>query len=247
MRSERFNDHYSQARQFYVSQTDVEKKHIADALVFELSKVERVEIREAMVAHLLNIDQDLANQVATGLRLPEMPQAAEAARAPKMDLEPSPALSIAKNGPKSFAGRCVGILVTDGVDAAQLKALMDALTKEGASAKLIAPQVGGVKASDGKMYRANEKIDGGPSVLFDAVALMVTEDGAKMLADVPAARDFIADALAHGKFIAHIPLQLNRCWIKLVRRISTNRSWSHWTITTPARSSNAAEAFATGM
>ena len=49
VRSERFNDHYSQARQFYVSQSDVEKKHIADALVFELSKVERVEIREAMV------------------------------------------------------------------------------------------------------------------------------------------------------------------------------------------------------
>ncbi|RZI56642.1 MAG: catalase, partial [Zymomonas sp.] len=38
-RSESFADHYSQARQFFVSQTPIEQKHIGDALVFELSKV----------------------------------------------------------------------------------------------------------------------------------------------------------------------------------------------------------------
>ena len=38
IRSDTFADHYSQARQFYLSQTDVEKGHIADAFVFELSK-----------------------------------------------------------------------------------------------------------------------------------------------------------------------------------------------------------------
>ncbi len=203
VRSERFADHYSQARQFYVSQTEVEQQHIADALVFELSKVERVEIRSRLVSHLLNIDKGLADQVAAGLRLSEMPAAAEPAREPIADLKPSPALSILKNGPESFAGRCVGILVTDGVDAAQLKSLMDAISKEGATSKLVAPHIGGVKASDGQMIRANEKIEGGPSVLFDAVVLMVTEDGARMLSEKPSARDFVADALVHGKFIAH--------------------------------------------
>jgi len=203
VRSERFADHYSQARQFFVSQTPVEQKHIVDALVFELSKVERVEIRSHMVAHLLNIDDALAKQVADGLRLDELPKPAVAARPTIKDLKPSPALSILKNGPDSFAGRRVGILVTDGVDAAQLRSLMDAISKEGASAKLIAPQVGGVKSSDGKMIRADERIEGGPSVLFDAVALMVSADGAKKLADEPAVRDFIADAVAHHKFIAH--------------------------------------------
>ena len=47
---ETFADHYSQARQFYVSQTPVEQQHIADAFVFELSKVERPDIRVRMVA-----------------------------------------------------------------------------------------------------------------------------------------------------------------------------------------------------
>ena len=39
IRSESFADHYSQARQFYISQTETEQQHIADALIFELSKV----------------------------------------------------------------------------------------------------------------------------------------------------------------------------------------------------------------
>ena len=42
VRSETFADHYSQARQFYMSQTEVEQNHIADALIFELSKVEKL-------------------------------------------------------------------------------------------------------------------------------------------------------------------------------------------------------------
>ncbi|MGH1560237.1 catalase-related domain-containing protein [Caulobacter segnis] len=54
MRPESFGDHYSQARQFFISQTPIEQPHIGDALVFELSKCERVDIRRRMVAHLLN-------------------------------------------------------------------------------------------------------------------------------------------------------------------------------------------------
>jgi catalase len=202
-RPESFADHYSQARQFYVSQTPVEQKHIADALIFELSKVETAPIRARMVGHLLNIDENLADAVAKGLRLKEMPAAAEAAKPTRRDLKPSPSLSILQNGPKSFGGRVVGALVTDGTDAALLKGLADAVKAEGATLKLIAPQVGGIKASDGSWHDAHEKIDGGPSVLFDAVALLPSAEGAATLATMPAARDFIADAFAHKKFVAH--------------------------------------------
>ena len=52
IRAESFADHYSQARQFYLSQTTHEQAHIASALVFELSKVGHLHIREAMVGHL---------------------------------------------------------------------------------------------------------------------------------------------------------------------------------------------------
>ncbi|VTR95448.1 catalase : Catalase OS=Rhodomicrobium udaipurense JA643 GN=T281_07960 PE=3 SV=1: Catalase-rel [Gemmata massiliana] len=107
-RAETFADHYSQVRQFYVSQTPIEQPHIANALVFELSKGQTPAIRARMVPHLLNIDTGLADAVAKGLRLKEMPKPTH------RDLKPSDKLGIPKNGPKSFAGRKVGALVTDG-------------------------------------------------------------------------------------------------------------------------------------
>ncbi len=202
-RSETFADHYSQARQFYISQTKVEQKHIVNALTFELSKVETPAIRTRMVAHLLNIDNGLAESVAKGLRLKEMPEPAQAAKPTRQDLKPSPALSILKNGPKSFAGRKVGALVTDGTDAKILTALKDALKAEGAMLTLIAPEIGGIKDSAGTWHDADEKLDGGPSVLFDAVALLPSKEGVERLAKMPPARDFVADATAHQKFIAY--------------------------------------------
>jgi catalase len=203
IRPESFADHYSQARQFYLSQTEIEQGHIAAALTFELSKVETQAIRARMVAHLLDIDESLGQTVAKGLRLKSLPEPAPSAVPPRTDLEKSPALSIILNGPKSFAGRKVGALVTDGVDADLLKALKAALEREGAMLKIVAPMVGGVEASDGSWIEADEKIDGGPSVVFDAVALLPSAEGAMLLAKEPTARDFVADAFAHLKFIGH--------------------------------------------
>jgi len=64
--------------------------------------------------------------------------------------------------------------------------------------------VGGVEASDGSWVEAAQKVGGGPSVLYDAVALLPSEDGAKRLAKEPTARDFVADAFAHMKFIGYV-------------------------------------------
>ncbi|RWO18341.1 catalase [Mesorhizobium sp.] len=201
LRAESFADHYSQARQFFNSQTAPEQKHIAMALSFELSKVVTTVIRERMVSHLLNIDEGLAETVADKLGMKQLPKPADAAVAPRDDLEPSPALSIIRNGPDSFAGRKVGVLVSPGADAALLKNLQAAIEKEGAVMEVIAPKVGGVEAADGSLIAANHMIDGGPSVLFDAVALILSEEGAERLTGEAAARDFVADAFAHCKFI----------------------------------------------
>jgi catalase len=203
VRSETFADHYSQARQFFVSQTKPEQDHIIAALTFELSKCEVPVIRERMVAHLLNIHDELATKVAAGLGMKKLPNPADAAMPTREDLKPSPALSIIKNGPKRFEGRKLGILVTDGTDAALLNALQAAVTKAGALTEIIAPAVGGVKASDGSWIEAQQMIDGGPSVLYDAVAVLPSESGAARLLQHAPARDFVADAFQHCKFIGH--------------------------------------------
>lgn len=201
LRAESFADHYSQARQFFISQTMPEQRHIAMALTFELSKVETPVIRERMVAHLLNIDEGLAETVAGKLGMKTLPKPADAAVVPRDDLEPSPALSIIENGPESFAGRKIGVLVSPGADAALLKRLLSATKKEGAELEVIAPKVGGVEAQDGSWIEAKHMIDGGPSVLFDAVVLLLSQEGAERLMGETAARDFVADAFAHCKFI----------------------------------------------
>ena len=209
LRAESFADHYSQARQFYTSQTEPEQRHIAMALTFELSKVERPVIRERMVAHLRNIDETLATSVAEKLGLKSMPKPADALVKPR-DLAPSKALSIIENGPATFAGRKVGVLVSDGADSVLLELLQSALAEEGATVEVIAPKVGGVEAADGSWIEARHMIDGGPSVLFDAVILLVSKGGGEKLAKEATVRDFVADAFAHLKFIgfttAAIPL-----------------------------------------
>ncbi|MBB5916259.1 catalase [Nocardia transvalensis] len=203
LRPESFADHYSQARQFYASQTAVEQQHIIDGFVFELSKCDRVDIRVRVVAALRNVDGGLAEAVADGLGLPELPDPAVAAREPVTGLAESPALSILRNGPETFAGRKFGVLVTDGVDANALAGLRDAIRAEGAMLEIVAAKVGGVVADDGEHIAADQKIDGAPSVLYDAVAVLATDKAAAGLADLAPARDFVSDAYAHGKFIAH--------------------------------------------
>ena len=203
VRAELFADHYSQAGQFFRSQTPVEQTHIKDAFVFELSKVETPAIRARMVGHLRNVDEGLAKQVADGLGLETLPEAAPPARPVVKDLPPSPALSILKNGPGSFKGRKLGILATDGADAGLLAALMQAARAEGAMAEIVAPKIGGITDSAGTRHEAQQKINGGPSVLYDAVAVILSKEGAAMLSQEATARDFVADAFAHAKFIAH--------------------------------------------
>ena len=187
----------------YISQTDTEQSHIVAALTFELSKVERPDIRARMVAHLLNIDQDLAQQVADGLRLKEMPKAADAAQSTRQDLQKSPALSILLNGPTSFAGRKVGALVTDGVDINLLTARKRPWKRKEPCSRSSRRTLAVSRPATARGSRRRRSSDGAPSVLYDAVVLLPSEDGAKVLTKEPAARDFVADAFAHMKFIGY--------------------------------------------
>ncbi len=200
LRPESFSDHYSQARQFFISQTPIEQKHIGDALVFELSKCERPDIRVRVLRHLINIHPELAAAVADGLGV-DVPEPMPAAQPTREDLAPSEALSILKRGPGRFEGRKLGVLVTDGADADTFNALAEAMDEQGALLEVIAPKIAGVVLSDKTAVEAQQKIDGGPSVLYDAVAVLASKEGAALLAGDAAAKDFVSDAFAHCKYI----------------------------------------------
>jgi catalase len=201
VRSETFADHYSQARLFFRSQSAPEQAHLASALVFELSKVGAGHVREAMVGHLLVIDPSLARRVADGLGLAALPKApAPAARV--IDMAASPALQLIGKMLDTLEGRAVGILVADGSDGRLVAALKKAAADAGASVKIVAPKVGGVQLADGSRLPADGQLAGTPSVLFDAVAVILSDAGASALAKEGAAIEFVRDAFGHLKAIA---------------------------------------------
>jgi catalase len=201
IRAESFADHYSQARQFFRSQSAPEQAHIASSLVFELSKVETAFIREAMVGHLRQVDETLAQRVADGLGMDELPAPAPT-DTPAEDRPLSPALQIIGKMKPTLEGRCVGILVNDGSDVKTIRALRKAVQDAGASVKIVAPKIGGAQLSDGSRLPADGQLAGTPSMVFDAVAIVLSEAGASAFVNEAAAVDFVRNAYGHLKAIA---------------------------------------------
>ncbi|MGI4852704.1 MAG: catalase [Janthinobacterium lividum] len=201
IRSESFADHYSQALQFFQSQTETEQNHIVSAFIFELSKVETLPIRQRMVAQLNNVDRVIAQRVANGLgmkgELPTFPTAISA----RTDLPTSPTLSILKKAAATLKGRKVGCLVADGTDLEVVKSLKAAARRMGADFAVIAPTVGGAEAADGTVIEGDFQLDGGPSILFDTVFLALSNEGGQKLSKEAAAVDFVSSAFHHLKVI----------------------------------------------
>jgi catalase len=96
-------------------------------------------------------------------------------------------------------------MVTEGIGRKVFNDLKAAIEKEGAMLEVVAPAVGGVTADDGSVIEAKQKIGGGPSVLYDAVAVLASKKGVADLLTNAAAKDFVSDAFAHLKFVAYSP------------------------------------------
>ena len=86
-----------------------------------------------------------------------------------------------------------------------LTLLKRAVKKAGGVCEVITPEIGGVTLSDGSTVAGDQMIGGGPSVLYDAVALIFGPGTGEELLQKPEAGDFLADAFAHCKFIALSP------------------------------------------
>jgi catalase len=200
LRPESFADHYSQARLFYRSVTPQERKHIAQALTFELSKVEIQAIRQKILGHLNIIDETLGDTVAAELGMEGEAIAAKPSILP-IDLDPSPALRLYGKYKPTLKGRKVGVLLAPGFNLKLKNALVAAIEKEGATAAIIAPKVGGVKDSTNTKQAAEMALRGSPSVLFDAVAVLAGPEGDKALSADPDAIGFLMDACRHLKAI----------------------------------------------
>jgi len=216
-RSESFLDHFSQATLFFNSQSPAEKKHLIDALRFELGKVEIVAIRERMLGILKQVDAGLADKVAAGLGLlvprhPEQPmnRSFGADTKPgsvqpikiKSSIEKSEALSMENTVKNSIKTRKIAALIADGFDGDALGQMKKALEAEGAMLKTVAPKLGDINSAGGKKVTADFSFLTAASVLFDAVFVPGGAASIEMLEGEADAYHFVNEAFRHCKAIA---------------------------------------------
>ena len=205
VRADSFKDYFSQATLFWNSQSDVEKDHIVSAFSFELTKVERPEIRERVLGLLANVDATLTARVAENLGLDAPKGATSSTRNGKKNgktasPQASPALSLADQ-PGSPKGRSVAILAAPGVDAKALATVKKALLAAGAQVKVLAPRLGAL-GRNGTAIAADKTIVTTPSVVFDAVYVPGGARSIETLAQSGDALHFVAEAYKHAKPIA---------------------------------------------
>lgn len=215
-RSKSFLDHFGQATLFYNSQSVSEKKHLTNALRFELGKVKSVEVRQRMVNVLTQIDRTLADNVAKCLGLkagaPEQPinhsVPADAnpkdyqSKKVKSSVDVSKALSMETTIKDTIQTRQIAFLTAPGFNDASLSRMKKALEAAGAQVKIIAPVLGNVKSASGKEFPVDESFLTSASVCFDAVFIPAGQQSADELKGNNDAIHFINEAYKHCKAIA---------------------------------------------
>ncbi|MEV4442758.1 catalase [Streptomyces sp. NPDC049577] len=195
VRSESFQDHYSQAAMFWNSMSDWERSHLVQAFRFELGKVDAVPVRERMVANLAHVSGDLAAGVAEGLGLPA-PQGV-----PGITDKSSPALSQDVQETAGIRSRKVAVLAAEGTNTAQVRAVRERLTGDGAIVEVLAA-TGGTLNGDGGSLDVDRALPTMASVLYDAVFVPDSEAASAALAADPNAVRFVEEAYRHGKPVA---------------------------------------------
>ena len=217
-RGEKFFDHFSQAKLFYLSQTAVEQDHMVRAFCFELGNVQTPDIRERMLGILKQVDATLASRVATGLGMPvpevlpgplnrSIPAGANPSdfqprTVAKTKIQKSPPLSILLSPRQATVHtRKVAILASDGCSDEDLNSMIEALLAAGAGAKIIAPHLGYLTTERGEMVKIHFSLLTASSVFFDAVYVPGGEESVQGLKSDPASMEFIQEAFKHCKTI----------------------------------------------
>jgi len=78
------------------------------------------------------------------------------------------------------------------------------LKNEGAQLAVVAPKIGVAKGKGGETIAAGRALSAAPSILFDAVIVAPSVEGATLLAREAAAIDWLRDAFGDLKVIGHV-------------------------------------------
>lgn len=194
-RSDSFKDHYSQAKMFWNSMSEVEKQHIIEAFRFEVGKVQNKDVKQQVVDMFSNVDSFLAEQIALGVGA----KVPDAANESKVTLS-SPALS-QMNTAKSPKTRKVAILADNGFSYPEVKSVMEALKGAGIMPEIVSKNLGMIKGDGGELEVVKTFLTS-HSVMYDAIYVAGGKESAEALKKVPQAKEFVSEAYKHFKTIA---------------------------------------------
>lgn len=216
-RSHSFSDHFSQAILFYNSQSESEKRHIADALTFELGNVTYDTIKTRVLGLLSVINKEMAQTVADGLGMhvppaPEMPMnkgvGADAnmlkqeTNIMKSPLDTAESLSMANTIKDTIKTRQIALLVAHGVDNTTFGAMRTRLEMEGATCHVISIKGGSIKTNTGNEITVDKSLLNAASVFYDACYIGAGAASADALIADPRAIHFLNETYKHCKAIA---------------------------------------------
>ncbi len=244
-RSDSFADHFTQARLFFKSQSEIEQLHIIKALSFELSKVKDHKIRERQVAILNQIDTQLAKKVGANLNIIPNKKLDELTlkfarqnhpnypiKSKKTEIETSKTLSMVVNSDVgTIKTRKVAFLVEDGVSKKSVDKLKSVLEREGADVVLVSSKVGLLKFKEGETTEIANTYTNDSSVLYDA---LFTPSGKSVdkLVENPNYFEFLKDAFMHCKVLAfaeETDILLKKSNIKVDGGVIQEKSGKKWT------------------
>ncbi len=186
-RSDSFKDHFSQARLFWLSMTDIEKKHIINAFSFELGKVKNKSIRKQVVDMFAHVSYTLASSIADNIGIippvqKEVPPITQT----------SPAVSQIINAVESAQTSKVAVIVSENTNE-KLNDLIATLLSENIVVELVSTKQGIING-----YEVHETFSTTSSVLYDGVYVTGTfQDSSQQVKS----EQFIEEAYQHCKTI----------------------------------------------
>lgn len=160
--SDSFEDHFSQARMFWNSLTSVEKKDLLETMTFHLQKVKSKSVREQNVNMWVNVDKELATELAANLGV-EPPTGFHVSVT-----ESSKAISLA-NSQGSASTKKLAVLIGDEFNDEEVEGTLQVLRQQGVFIHVINDQLGEVKGADGSVLEVTDTFLTTHPTLFDSL------------------------------------------------------------------------------
>lgn len=198
-RAPKFQEHYNQTELFYNSLSPVEKKHLIEAISFEVSHCDDPLVYQNVIPQLNEIDHEVAKAVAinVGADAPPEPErkshGKRTIRISQLDFAPEK---------PTIKSRRIAILLADGFKADAVVELVAALKLGSASTFIIGPRRGKISGASGTTsVVADHHFEGQRSTLFDALFIAPGSKSAETLKKDGRVIHWVREAFGHCKAI----------------------------------------------